>query len=65
MTKDTEVQMRKRNMKLYPTYKKIADDYLFYYTIDFLFLTQIKHMSASDVVLAGSIKSLFGIFLQK
>lgn len=32
-------QMRKRNMKLFPTYKKIADDYLFYYTIDFLFLT--------------------------
>ena len=27
MTKDEEIQMRKRNMKLYPAYKKIASDY--------------------------------------
>ena len=64
MTKDAEVQMRKRNMKLFPVYESISADYLFYYTIDFLFLTQIKHISAADVVLATSIKSLFGIFLQ-
>ena len=47
--KNDEIQMRKRNMKLYPNYTKIACDYLFYYTIDFLFLTQIKYISASDV----------------
>lgn len=64
MSKVEEAQMRKRNMKLFPTYKKIASDYLFYYTIDFLFLTQIKHISPADVVLSASIKSLFGIFLQ-
>lgn len=64
MIKDEDIQMRKRNMKLFPTYKKIASDYLFYYTIDFLFLTQIKHISPADVVLSSSIKSLFGIFLQ-
>lgn len=64
MSKDADLQMRKRNMKLFPTYKKIASDYLFYYTIDFLFLTQIKHISPADVVLSASIKSLFGIFLQ-
>lgn len=63
-TKEETQNMRKRNMKLFPTYKKIAWDYLFYYTIDFLFLTQIKNMNASDVVLASSIKALFGIFLQ-
>ena len=62
MTND--IYMRKRNMKLFPIYKKIAGDYLFYYTIDFLFLTQIKHISPADVVLSTSIKSLFGIFLQ-
>lgn len=56
--------MRKRNMKLFPTYKKIAGDYLFYYTIDFLFLTQIKNISAANVLLANSLKSLFGIFVQ-
>lgn len=64
MTKDADVQMRKRNMKLFPIYKKIAWDYLFYYSIDFLFLTQIKNLSAADVVLANSIKYLFGIFIQ-
>ena len=64
MSKEAEVQMRKRNMKLFPTYKKLANSYLFYYTIDFLFLTQIKHISPADVVLSTSIKSLFGIFLQ-
>ena len=61
---DTDVQMRKRNMKLFPTYKKLAWDYLFYYSIDFLFLTQIKNISAANVVLANSIKYLFGIFIQ-
>lgn len=64
MSKDTDIQMRKRNMKLFPTYKKLAWDYLFYYSIDFLFLTQIKNLSAADVVLANSIKYLFGIFIQ-
>ena len=64
MSKDTDIQMRKRNMKLFPTYKKIAWDYLFYYSIDFLFLTQIKHISPADIVLASSMKSLFGIFIQ-
>lgn len=64
MSEDADIQMRKRNMKLFPTYKKIASDYLFYYTIDFLFLTQVKHISPADVVLSASIKSLFGIFLQ-
>ena len=61
---DTDVQMRKRNMKLFPTYKKLAWDYLFYYSIDFLFLTQIKNISAANVVLANSIKYLFRIFMQ-
>lgn len=64
MSENADIQMRKRNMKLFPTYKKLAWDYLFYYSIDFLFLTQIKHISPGDVVLASSIKSLFGIFLQ-
>lgn len=54
----------KKEYEIFPTYKKLANSYLFYYTIDFLFLTQIKNISAADVVLSTSIKSLFGIFLQ-
>lgn len=64
MPKDADVQMRKRNMKIFPTYKKLGWDYLFYYSIDFLFLTQIKNLTAANVVLANSIKYLFGIFIQ-
>ena len=65
MNSKEEVQkMRKTNMRIFPTYSKIACDYLFYYTIDFLFLTQIKHISAANVVLLSSIQSIFGIFLQ-
>lgn len=63
-TKDEVRKMRKTNMRIFPMYDKIAGDYLFYYTVDFLFLTQIKHISAAEVVLVSSIKSLFGIFLQ-
>lgn len=63
-TKEETQNMRKRNMKLFATYKGLAWDYLFYYTVDFLFLTQIKNLSAADVVLSNSIKALFGIFLQ-
>ena len=59
-----EQKMRKRNMKLFPSYKALAWDFLFYYAIDFLFLTQIKGMSSADVVLLTSIQALFGIFLQ-
>lgn len=63
-TKEETQLMRKRNMKLFPTYKALAWDFLFYYAIDFLFLTQIKGVSAADVVLLTSIQSIFGIFLQ-
>lgn len=63
-TKEEVQKMRKRNMKLFPIYKKLAWDYLFYYTIDFLFLTQVKGISASDVVLKGTFYSLFIVILQ-
>ena len=64
MINDADVQMRKRNMKLFPTYKKIAWDYLFFYTINFLFLTQVKKINPADVVLIDAFYSLFGIIAQ-
>lgn len=63
-TKEEIQNMRKTNTRIYPMYKKIAWDYLFFYTIDFLFLTQIKHINPADIVMVSSIGSLFGIFLQ-
>lgn len=57
-------KMRKRNMKLFPIYKMISWDFLFFYTIDFLFLTQIKNIEAADVVLKNTFYAFFGILLQ-
>ena len=56
--------MRKTNMRIFPTYKKLAWDYLFFYTIDFLFLTQIKGISAADVMLKSTFYAFFSIVLQ-
>ena len=63
-TKEEKQKMRKRNMKLFPIYKMLSWDLLFYYTINFLFLTQIKNISASDVVLTDSLYALFITILQ-
>ena len=56
--------MRKTNMRIFPTYKKLAWDFLFFYTIDFLFLIQVKGISASDVVLKSTFYAFFSIVLQ-
>ena len=56
--------MRKTNMRIFPTYKRLAWDYLFFYTIDFLFLTQIKGISPSDVMLKSTFYAFFSIILQ-
>lgn len=62
--KEEKQKMRKINMKLFPIHKMLSWDLLFYYTINFLFLTQIKNISASDVVLTDSIYALFVMILQ-
>ena len=64
MSDETLVKVRKRNMKLFPIYKTISWDYLFFYTINFLFLTQIKGINAADVVLIESFYNLFTIMVQ-
>ena len=64
MINDINTQKRKQNMKLYSMYRAISMDILFFYAIDFLFLTQVKNISASDVVLKSSFYALFMIFLQ-
>lgn len=62
---EQEVQMmRKTNMRIFPTYKKLSWDFIFFYTINFLFLTQVKGINASDVVLIDSFYYLFGVATQ-
>lgn len=46
------------NVKLYPIYKAMSWDLIFYYTIIFLFLTQIKGFTPADVMLSSSVFSI-------
>ncbi|MCI9177962.1 MAG: MFS transporter [Clostridia bacterium] len=51
------------NIRLYPIYKMLSWDLLFYYSIIFLFLTQVKGISAADVLLAESAYPIFKFIL--
>lgn len=58
------VNARKQNMRLFSIYRAISLDLIFYYGVEFLFLTQVKNITASKVVLASSFYAIFMIFLQ-
>ena len=51
MNNTEEIQNKKINARLYPTYKMLSWDLLFYYSIIFLYLVQAKNFSASQVML--------------
>lgn len=51
-------------MKLYPIYQMIGLDFIFYYGIEVLFLSQVKGISDANIVLASSIYSIFHIITQ-
>lgn len=57
-------KIRKNNMKLYPIYKMVGLDYIFFYGIRILFLTQVKNISTADIVLAGSFYAFCYIIFQ-
>lgn len=54
---------KQKNVKLYPTYKMFSWDMLFYYAIIYLFFTQVKGISAADVMLAESFYPIFKVLL--
>ena len=58
------VDARKQNMKIYSLYRAISLDLIFYYAIEFLFLTQVKNITPSEVVLSTSFYAIFMIILQ-
>lgn len=59
-----EQMIRKKNMKIFPIYKMFAWDLLFHYSVIFLFLTQIKGFSASQILFADSFYGVFRIIFQ-
>lgn len=58
------VKARKQNMKIYSLYRAISLDLIFYYAIEFLFLTQVKNITPSQVILSQSFYAIFMIILQ-
>ena len=61
---DEKTKLRKQNIKLYPIYRMIGADYLFYYGLEVLFFTQIKELSIANVVLGGSVYTIANIIAQ-
>lgn len=54
----------KYNRRIYPVYKGIGGDPLFYSATIFLFLTQVKGIEASKVLYAESAYAFFALILQ-
>ena len=59
-----EQMIRKNNMRIFPIYKMFAWDLLFHYAIIFLFLTQVKGFTASQILLADSFYAIFRVAFQ-
>lgn len=55
---------KSKNVKLFPKYRQISRDFLFFYTINVLFLTQIKKIDVSAVVLIDTFYALFLVLMQ-
>ena len=64
MNKTKEIRNKKINTRLYPIYKMTSWDLLFYYSIIFLFLTQAKGFSASQVLLGEAFFTASCLVLQ-
>ena len=54
-TYNEEFEKKNRNIKLFPFYKMLSWDLLFYYSIIFLYLTQVKKLTPPQVLLAEAL----------
>jgi len=57
-------KIRRRNAKLYPIYKMFSWDLLFFYSIEFLFYTITKKVTASEILVINGFYLLFRILMQ-
>lgn len=64
MSSAQEIHDKKLNARMYPIYKMISWDLLFYYSIIFLFLTQAKNFSSSQVLFGEACFTAFCFALQ-
>lgn len=62
---ENEVKRAKEyNVKIYPFYKMVSWDLLFYYSIIYLFLNQVKGLSTANILLGDSFYPLFKVIFQ-
>ena len=59
-----EAIIRKNNMKIYPWYKMLAWDLIFFYSIVFLFLVEVKGLTPAQVIITDAFYPLFKFILQ-
>jgi len=59
MNSNQQNQNRRRNAQIYPIYKMFSWDLLFYYSIEFLFYTITKGLTASEVLLINGLYIVF------
>lgn len=64
MGETKDIQNKKINAKLYPIYKMISWDLLFYYSIIYLFLTQVKGFTAAQVLFGEAVFTASCFILQ-
>ena len=57
-------KIKRRNAQLYPIYKMFSWDLLFFYSIQFLFCTITKGVSASEFLIIGGLYLIFKIMMQ-
>lgn len=57
-------KIRRKNARLYPVYKMFAWDLLFFYSIEFLFYTITKKVTASEVLVINGFYLLFRMLMQ-
>ena len=57
-------QIKRSNAKLYPIYKMFSWDLLFFYSIEFLFYTMTKGITASQLLIVDAFYILFEIICQ-
>lgn len=63
-TEEKVLKAKKYNAKIFPIYKMFSWDLLFYYSTNFLFLTQVKGFSASNVLFFDAIYTIFKFLSQ-
>ena len=59
-----DVKIRKHNMKLYPRYLTLGFDLLFFYGVRVMYLSEVKGMTSSQILLSATIYAISMCIMQ-